>query len=135
MERIEIRMPLLNPIIYDGYKKVNDIERRNLIGSYSNTSIFVYSIEGENIPHFHIKIKGERTDVCIKILTNDYFIHGKHKGVLNKSSLKKLVNFFNEKHNNEETNWQYLISVWNKHSQKKISKETHIPNYLEMKQT
>lgn len=106
---------------------ISNLEVRRQIGNIKMLTIYVYNNEG-NIPHFHIKKVGKQ-DCCIKILTNEYFIHPKHSTTLSRNELKLLIDFLNSKENNE-TYWSLIIKEWNKQSNIKVNINTKIPNYM-----
>lgn len=103
-----------------------NLEQRRKIGEISNMKIYVYDNEGQNIPHFHIRIN-DLPDACLKILEAKWFDHGKNTGVLYRKQLKELYNWLCE---NNYKYWKEIIIEWNKHANNKIDINLKIPNYL-----
>lgn len=85
-----------------------------------------------NVPHFHV----HRTDtdyygmdITIRLDEARYFIHGRHTGTLKTTDRKKLMNFLNDPYNPFMTNWEFLVTEWNRyHLDNKVTAET-CPNY------
>ena len=87
--------------------------------------IYVYSNEGENIPHFHIS-KIDKTDCCLKILKPEWFIHGKNNGTISKKELKLLYEWLNK---DNRFYWKEIINEWNKQRNNKVDCEIEVPKY------
>jgi len=102
------------------------LERRRKIGEISSMKIYVYDNEGQNIPHFHIRIN-DLPDTCLKILEAKWFDHGKNTGFLYRKQLKELYNWLCK---NSYKHWKEIIIEWNKHANNKIDINFQIPNYL-----
>ena len=105
---------------------MNPIEIRRKIGELNKMNIWVYTREGDNIPHFHIKKEG-LPDACLKILECDWFSHGKNSEILYKKDLKKLCNWLSK---DNYLHWKDIIIDWNKHTNNKININIKMPNYL-----
>ena len=108
-------------------KLIHNIECREKCGNLHYGTMFIYNKEGINIPHFHIK-RFKHPSCCIKILSNEYFIHGMHTGTLNNKEAKILYKWFIE----DKNRWLRIINVWNKHIQNdsdKISINSPLPDY------
>jgi len=88
--------------------------------------IWVYNREGENIPHFHIKIEG-LPYACLQINKAEWFSHRAYCKILYKKQLKELYNWLCE---NNYKHWKEIIIEWNKHANNKIDINFQIPNYL-----
>ena len=109
---------------------LNNFEIRGNCGNLFKGKIFVYSREGFNEPHFHI-IRYRHLDCCIKILSNEYFIHGTHTGTLNNKEAEILYNWFKK----DKNNWTRIINERNKHINDKnflIPIDYPIPDYTRL---
>ena len=105
---------------------MNNLEIRRKIGEINKMSIWVFTREGEYIPHFHIKIGG-LPYACLQINEAKWFSHGDYCKILYKKHLKELYNWLCE---NNYKYWKEIIIEWNKHANNKIDINLKIPNYL-----
>ena len=135
-ERLRLfKIESLNKIVFiDDENEIeslmNGFESRGNCGNLLKGKLFVYNREGVYEPHFHI-VRHEHPDCCIKILSNGYFIHGKHTGTLNNKEAETLYKWFEEDRNN----WLKVINEWNKHVQNEIMKiplDYPIPDYTKL---
>lgn len=109
---------------------MNGFEKRGNCGNLLKGQLFVYNREGDYEPHFHI-VRHEHHDCCVKLLSNEYFIHGKHTGTLNNKEAQILYKWFEEDINN----WLRVINEWNKHVQNETMKvpiDCPIPDYTKL---
>lgn len=87
-----------------------------------------------DVPHFHIHLKDTQVkdDICVKIASPEYFIHGTHNGTLNSKDRKKLQRILEETDNEGMTNWEFLRRSWNRYyPDRKITDKT-MPNYRDL---
>lgn len=86
------------------------------IGRFDGYKILIFGSEGP-IPHFHIESVGENIYSCVKILEDDYFLHGKYLDRLNRSVSNKLKKFLISPHRifgkHGYNNWQIICIYWN----------------------
>lgn len=104
---------------------LSPIEYRKLMGELKAMRIYVYNNEGENIPHFHIS-KIDKSDCCLKIMSAEWFTHGKNKSILSKKELKLLYEWLNMDNKKE---WKNIIIEWNKQRAKHVDLNLEIPAY------
>lgn len=107
------------------------------IGGIDNNLIaYVRSNDPGNIPHFHIVDKttlGSKFHTCVKIESPEYFHHTGKEDTLNSKQRKSLVNFLNSLTPLEISHWKFLLLTWNtNNSNKKLSMDLPMPNYLEL---
>ena len=107
---------------------IRGIENRRNMGTIRAMQIYVYNREGDDIPHFHIR-KIDSRDCCLKILDNDWFIHGKNDNTLSHKELKLLYEWLNQ---NSQQHWKNIIEEWNKHSSTNIDINISVPKYDQM---
>ena len=79
-------------INFDALNESSPILTANFQKKIGNCNIFVYSNEGDYVPHFHVVSKSTNFDCCIQINRAKYFKHGKHKDIFINNSQKKLLN-------------------------------------------
>lgn len=110
---------------------IGGIEKRGQICQLKAMRVFVYTREGENIPHFHIIRKGVK-DCCLKIKECDWFIHGKNNNKITKKELELLHEWLIK---DDKKYWKKIISEWNKGKDEKmkIPNDTDIPEYSKLK--
>lgn len=104
---------------------LSPIEYRKLMGELKAMRIYVYNNEGENIPHFHIS-KIDKSDCCLKIMSAEWFTHGKNKSILSKKELKLLYKWLNM---DNKKAWKNIIIEWNKQRAKHVDLNLEIPAY------
>lgn len=111
-------LDMISRPINEGY--VN-IEGRNNLHIKHVTAVCVHSIEGDNIPHFHLERDKKLSDICIRLDTNEFFTHGEKEDMLNNSDCRELNRWLmleNTKYRSSITskfftNWQVLATFWN----------------------
>lgn len=93
--------------------------------------VYVYPNDSGQKPHFHFILRSNKVEGCIRLDTNEYFIHGSHKGTMNNDQLKILDNWLNQKNNkyNEFTNWEYAKYIWNQNENRSKVNIDIKPNY------
>ena len=127
MENIQFLFVYPNDSEYN--QLIKNIEFRRNIGNFLNYKIYVYDKEGQNIPHFHIKLNGF-LDCCIKIQKPEYFIHGSNTNTITKKHIKKLIKWLND---NDKYFWKEIIRTWNNHSINKLDINLEIPDYYNIR--
>lgn len=96
-------------------RSLNEMARVGLLGEYD---IVVHTDDRGFVPHFHIIDKATRGfefDCCVKLETNEYFIHGGHDDVLDRNDRNRLYAFMLEPHRNVHyrNNYEYAVNLWN----------------------
>lgn len=82
------------------------------VGSAAGYDICVYEGEGP-VPHFHFWRRGAGAGGCLKILSNEYFAHGKYRASLNAAETRALMRFLlSPARNSRLTNYQYICLLW-----------------------
>ena len=116
--------------IYDLYRTQQslnegyvDLSGRNNLKIKNVSAVVVHTIEGDNIPHFHLERKNRKmTDICVRLDTNEFFTHGEKEDMLNNSDcleLDRWLRLENRKYpiNSDGIkflmNWQVLATMWN----------------------
>lgn len=92
------------------------------------------------IPHFHIKKKGKYLPVAIRLDIAEYFTHNMYQETLNSCSelgkeyRKKIDNVLRKRYDENRTNWDYLVSAWNKYVDKdhRIPPDAEQPDYTKL---
>lgn len=95
---------------YEGYV---DIYKANLnITGLGNINAFLYGMEEDAEPHFHLKdINGN--DICIIELCNNKYIGGKKLNSTQCSELYKWLKSMDTDHISEYSHWKSMITFWN----------------------
>ena len=70
--------------------------------------IAIYTNEGPNIPHFHLKPEKEN-DICVRIFYPRLFKHGKHDGVLTTKEARSLNETLDDNHTGL---WKKIRDSW-----------------------
>ena len=115
---------------------VTDVDLKKIGKCY----IYVFTNEGESIPHFHVRSKDKKLngdyklDAAICINYNKYFSHGNHKDTLTnaqqKQLNKKLDEVIDKDSDDKTTYWKKIQDIYYK--AKPNSKEKRAdtqPNY------
>lgn len=119
----------------------------HLKGGFKGIKLAAYDNEGNNIPHFHyykdcdiqkgIPESKLKFGGCLCIMDDKYFLHDNHIETLNSREIKHLKKFLRERCNPNkkytdftgESNWEYIIFIWNKNSENKVPEDQEIPDY------
>lgn len=123
-------------IIY-GTHILNDMAK---VGNYDDFEIIVFSNEGGNIPHFHIRdvnTNGSNFHTCVRLDKPEYFHHTGKEDILNSKQKKELVRFLESnskvKRFSTFTNWEVLLTLWNmNNSTVELDEDMSMPNYLDL---
>lgn len=107
--------------------KVFYINRQLKPKQESVLSLWVYTNEGESVPHLHVRRTGEK-DACIKFYKAEYFIHGDNTGTLTTDECEWLDDMLKLKMSSGRTFWEYAIDSWNTANAKRD--KTEIPYNL-----
>lgn len=108
------------------------------IGITSNDYEIYINVDDTGIkPHFHYRKVNDwhAFHTCIMIEKPDYFHHGNKQDILNSKQKKELIEFLNSKSKNKryESNWEYLVSMWNDNNSDVIIDESmEIPDYKQL---
>lgn len=124
-----IQFLFIYPTDFEYKYLIKNIECRRNIENFSNYKIYVFDKEGQNIPHFHIKLN-DFPDCCVKIQKPEYFIHGSNTNKLPKKDIKKLISWLND---NDKHFWKEIIRTWNNHSINKLDTNLEIPDYYNIR--
>lgn len=83
---------------------------------YTDTNtigIYVYSHEGDRIPHMHFKSSDGKLDGCVKIEKAEHYVHESHTSKLTKTQAKEFYKFMLGKSRITKmknlTNWELAI--------------------------
>lgn len=106
----------------------------------SELSLWIYSREGENIPHMHVRRKGapkKEPEVCIRFYEATYFAHGSKIGKLKKEECEWVDSMLRQKFSSKLTYWELAISEWNAtnviHDDKLLPEDLKQPDYTKLK--
>ena len=119
-------------------EELQPLQEMARIGNVGNFQISVFGGE-RNIPHFHFFNTQTKEKGCIKILTCEYFKHGKYTAELNSGERKDLQNFLSKSTDDEiykegTTNFKVICHEWNKNNpENKIDINTKQPDYKQLK--
>lgn len=100
--------------------------------------VYIHTDDPGNIPHFHIwdtETRGQNFHTCIKIAAPEYFHHTGKEDFLNSKLKKALIIFLQAKSKNKRynTNWEYLVSMWNdNNSSINIPEDIIMPDYMKL---
>lgn len=88
------------------------------VGFAGKFEIYIMTNDPGSVPHFHIRdaaTQGDEFETCIRIDTNQYFFHGKYKGVLNSKQRKDLAEFMEGpcKLGKYQNNYELAVDMWN----------------------
>ena len=126
--------------LYDGaYWQLFEKSRVGDVGKYT---VYINSDDSGLMPHFHIidsaSYNNKKDDpwefhTCLEILRTKYFRHkSKQKDdIINTAMAAELIAFLSApKTNSRDTNWQYLINLWNDNNTNVgVSPDMPIPDY------
>ena len=95
--------------------QLNEIARVGYING--ELEVYVWTDDPGNIPHVHIRdtnSKGMNFETCVKLDTNEYFLHGKHKDKFNAKQKKEFAEFMEAKplKGPYKTNYELAVSMW-----------------------
>lgn len=117
------------------------------VGFAGKFEIYIMTNDPGSVPHFHIRdaaMQGNEFETCIRIDTNQYFFHGKYKGVLNSKQRKDLAEFMEGpcKLGKYQNNYELSVDMWNLNNNSDViiypkmdeSGNIVVPNYREILQ-
>ena len=116
------------------YRNSLHFQEMTKIANVGNFLISVFSDEGP-VPHFHFMNTKTGELGCIKILSCEYFKHGKYKTELNSKERKELQYFLSKQTKDEifkegATNFKVICHEWNKNNPNTtVDINTTLPNY------
>lgn len=109
-------------IINEGYVS---LEGKNELKISDVSAVCVHSIEGDNIPHFHLERSAKKKrlkDICVRLDTNEFFNHGGKDDILNAKDSRILYEWLCKPNTKYPisgmpgmyfNNWQVLADMWN----------------------
>lgn len=115
-------------------KRKHHFQEMAKVGSFNNFIVAVYEGEGP-IPHFHFTDATSKRAGCLKILTNEYFAHGKYKATLNAKERKDLVAFLQKERKSKRftkgtTNFDLICELWNMNNEQyELPEDVEMPDY------
>ena len=122
--------------------QLNEMARVGYING--ELEVYVWTDDPGNIPHVHVRdtnSKGNDFETCVKLNTNEYFLHGHHKDKFNSKQRKAFAEFMEAKplKGPYKTNYELAVSMWelnNSSAEVKINKDylgnVIIPDYKNM---
>jgi hypothetical protein len=98
---------------FSRYMMLDEMAR---VGFMGNFDVIVNTDDPGYVPHFHIidkATRGGEFNTCIKLETNQYFLHGSHTDKLNAKQRKVLNEFMHAPHRNihYRNNYEYNIQL------------------------
>ena len=80
--------------------------------------IYVWTDDSGHIPHIHVRdtnARGGNYETCIKLKTNEYFLHGHYTDKMNASMRKAFNNFMHAPCINTryQNNYDFAVDMWN----------------------
>ena len=134
----------LNPI--DETPKFDSIEWNASMftakNGFNSIKLAVWESEGPGYPHFHfyknckpeggIPFSKRNGGGCICFESANYFKHGRHVDILNKTEIKGLINFLKSPYpGTDHTVWYQLLFGWNNENSesKELPLDLSIPEY------
>lgn len=92
--------------------------------------VVVFTDDSGYIPHVHIidiQTRGTDFDCCIRLDTNSYFKHGKHRDIMNRKFEKEFYELMKQPHRNPryQNVYEYAVSLWN---------DNNSDSYIQIKQ-
>ena len=107
------------------------------VGKTGGYTVWIYSNDPGNKPHFHIINDNDGFSCCVEICHAEYFIHEGKENTLNHKLKKALIHFLNARHKKTGiTNWVFLCMSWDSNNSKKPLPEDiydNMPDYMQLK--
>ncbi len=111
-----------------------EFSEMSVIGEFCNYIIAVFTNDSENIPHFHILRRSDKSvkfDSRLCLEKSEYIHHTDNKNILNSYELIELVKFLNDKDKWGEQNWIVLLKAWVRNNPStSIDINTPMPDYV-----
>ena len=124
----------IGSFIFDNVILEEELNRLSM-SNIGELKVLVYSNEGP-IRHFHLKSSSSNWETCIELLKPKYFHHGKNNKILNSKQCRELDDFMRSpcSFNENQTNWEMALSLWNIGNRKYISKVSDYeqPDYIKL---
>lgn len=114
---------------------LGEMARVGFIEGNRKFEVYVWTDDGGNIPHVHVRSIDRSFETCVKLTKAEYFHHGNYKGEFNSKEKKAFYKFMKAKSKNERysTNYEYACSMWNdNNSNISISENHKMPNYSQL---
>lgn len=121
------------------------LEEYARVGIMDGVELLVYTDDSGYIPHLHLRdysTKGKVFDCCVRLDTNQYFSHGRHKDRMNAKECREFDEFMRAPSAipNFSTNYECAVNMWNLNNSKtridlqyNEKGEIIIPNYRDLK--
>lgn len=98
-------------------KCLNEIARVGYM-EHNQYEIYIHTDDQGIIPHFHVRdasTMGSQFETCVKLDTNEYFLHGKYKNKLNHKDEKMLYDFMKQpcRSPKYKNNYEFAVEMWN----------------------
>lgn len=108
--------------------RLDEMARVGFIGG--EYEVYVWTDDSGNIPHVHVRdtnSRGENYETCVRLESNEYFLHGHYKDRMNSSMRKAFNAFMNEPCKNQryQNNYDFAVDMWNSNN----SSATVTPQY------
>lgn len=108
--------------------RFDEMARVGFIGG--EYEVYVWTDDSGNIPHVHVRdtnSRGENYETCVRLESNEYFLHGHYKDRMNSSMRKAFNAFMNEPCKNQryQNNYDFAVDMWNSNN----SSATVTPQY------
>lgn len=85
--------------------------------------VFVRTDDPGNVPHVHIQSKNKKFKTCIRLDTNQYFLHGEWRDTFNTKQCKLFNNFMRSYKDTSLgfniTIYEYAVAMWNDNNSKR----------------
>lgn len=102
-----------------------------------NYEVYVNTDDGDNIPHFHYRLKSDwnKFHTCIRLDSPEYFHHNGKEDVLNSSQKKNLQKFLSSQvtlsryKGKFENNFELLCFLWDINNSNVQSDDWALPDY------
>ena len=117
-----------------------EMARVTFLKKYGNVEIYVHTDDGGNVPHFHLRKKGDsgfEWECCIRYDCCDYFSHGRDTDTLPDkkyaNELDRVLRLQDPDEPDGVTYWTTAVKEWNRNnSSMKLDKNIVQPNYTQL---
>ena len=130
---------------FDEYIEQDMILEMARVGFMGQYEIYVHTDDPGYVPHVHIRdtaTKGHKFETCVKLKSNEYFLHGKYTDTMNSTMRKNFAEFMESRCviDRYDTNYELAVDMWNLNNSKEsvvIPRDENgdiiIPNYRTIK--
>ena len=96
--------------------QLNEMARVGFIDG--QLEVYVWTDDAGYIPHVHVRdtnSKGKDFETCIKLETNEYFLHGQYTDKMNSAQRNAFYDFMKEPCRNlkYQNNYELALEMWN----------------------